>query len=172
MVGEAFRGGNNTMITHRRLSHSATAALALAAAVPGAAQDSSVQNRLEEAGLKYKVDEDGDYTVVFDYSAEGRTQLAYVSGTTQTVSGITIREIFAPAGRVKENGVDGAKALELLAESSRNKVGSWEIRGNIVFFVIKVPDDTTAEELKALLNVAAGTADDLEIELTGGKDDL
>jgi hypothetical protein len=152
-------------------------ALALAggiasAAVPVAAQDARIESLLDRTEMSYKRDEDGDYAVVFNYSKENRTQLAYVSGTTQTVGGITIREIFSPAAGVKESGVDGAKALELLTASGRTKVGSWEIRGNIIFFVIKVIDNMTAAELKSLLNAAAATADDLEIELTGGKDDL
>lgn len=159
----------------RRLMSLFTLALAgglASAAAPAMAEDKRMEGLLDKTGLRYQIDEDGDYAIVFSYTAENRTQLVYVSGRTETVGGIAIREIFSPAAGVKEDGVDGAKALELLEASGRTKVGGWETRGNILFFVIKIVDKMTAEELKSLLNTAASTADDLEIALTGGKDEL
>jgi hypothetical protein len=164
----------NCMTTRYRQSLSALAltGLALVSAVPAAAQDRSVATRLDKEGLKYEVDKDGDYKLLFDYSDEGRTQIVFVSGATQTVSGMTIREIFAPAARVEEDKVTGSKALVLLEDSSTNKVGSWEIRGNVLYFVIKVPESLTSTELGALAKIAAESADNKEIELTGGGDEL
>ena len=148
------------------------AGMMLSTATPAAAEDKSVESRLDKAGLQYDMDEDGDYRVVFDYTSEGRTQLAFVAGRTETVGGVAIRELFAPAAMVEKHGVDGAKALDLLKASARAKVGSWEIRGDFVYFVVKVNDEMTAAEMRVLLNTAASTADDLEIELTGGQDEL
>lgn len=148
------------------------AAAALAAAVPAAAEDAKVASRLDREGVKYDVDEDGDYKATYNYTAEGRTQLVYVSGTTQTVSGLTVREVFAPAGRVEEDGITGRKALELLEESSTQKIGSWEIRGNYLYFVLKVLDSASARELHAMMDIAAEVADNMEIELSGADDNL
>jgi len=134
--------------------------------------DASVASRLDARGVKYEVDEDGDYRVTIRYSDEGRTQLAFVSGRTESVSGLRVREVFAPAGRVDRDGIDGAKALELLRESRRQKIGSWEIGGSVLYFVIKLPDSADAAELEAALDIVAQVADDKEIELSGDTDEL
>lgn len=159
------------MIIRRLVSLSVLAGLA-AAAAPAAAEDASVEKRLDRAGLKYEVDNDGDYKLTFNYTKEGRTQLVFVSGSTQSVSGLTVREVFSPAGRVEKDGISGKKALELLENSGTLKMGSWEIRGDVLYFVIKVLDSATATELSSLLDIAAETADDKEIELSGERDDL
>jgi hypothetical protein len=88
------------------------------------------------------------------------------------VSGLTVREVFSPAGRVEKDGIGGDKALELMAASGQMKMGSWEIRGDVLYFVIKVLDSATSSELSSLLDIAAETADDKEIELSGDRDDL
>ncbi len=160
------------MTTRHILPLAAFAGLAFAAAVPAAAEDASVAKRLDREGLKYEVDNDGDYKLTFNYSKEGRTQLVFVSGTTQTVSGLTVREVFSPAGRVEKDGIGGKAALELLSASGQLKMGSWEIRGDVLYFVIKVLDSATSSELSSMLDIAAETADDKEIELSGDRDDL
>lgn len=160
------------MTIRRLLSLSVLAGLTAATAVPAAAEDASVAKRLDREGLKYEVDGDGDYKLTFNYSKEGRSQLVFVSGSTQTVSGLTVREVFSPAGRVEKDGIGGKAALELLAASGQLKMGSWEIRGDVLYFVIKVLDSATSSELSSMLDIAAETADDKEIELSGDRDDL
>ena len=49
--------------------------------------DASVAARLDARGVRYVVDEDGDYKVTYNYASEGRTQLAFVSGGTESVGG-------------------------------------------------------------------------------------
>ncbi|WP_290888506.1 hypothetical protein [Arenimonas sp.] len=137
-----------------------------------AAADSSVAKRLDERGIKYEVDMDGDYKVTYNYSKEGRTQLVFVSGSTESVSGYTVREVFSPAARVSTDGIDGAKALELMEESRKNKLGAWELSGDVLYFVIKLPDEMSAAELESAMDIASQTADDMEIELSGDRDDL
>lgn len=134
--------------------------------------DASVASRLDARGVKYQVDGDGDYKVTYNYSEEGRTQLVFVSGGTQSVGGFVIREVFSPAARVSTDGVTGAKALELLTQSSINKLGSWEIRGDALFFVIKLPDSMDASQLEKAMDIAAQTADNMEITFSGDKDAL
>lgn len=144
---------------------------ASAVALPAHAEG-SVDARLKARGINYEVDGDGDYVVTYNYSKEGRTQLAFVSGGTESIGGFSMREVFSPAGRVKSDGIDGAKALELLAASRRAKIGSWEIGGDILYYVIKLPDGADAAQLEAALQIAAEVADDMEIELSGNKDAL
>lgn len=146
--------------------------VALVAHAPARAEDTSVADRLKARGIEYEVDDDGDYKVVYEYSKEDRTQLVFVSGGTETVRDLTVREVFAPAARIEADGIDGARALELLRDSSMNKLGSWEIRGDALYFVIKLFDEASAAELEKAMDIAAEVADDKEIELTGGRDDL
>jgi hypothetical protein len=147
------------------------AALTMAGAGTAAA-DASVATRLDARGIKYEVDMDGDYKVTYNYAKEGRTQLVFVSGGTQSVAGFTVREVFSPAARVAGDGIDGAKALELLAESRNTKLGSWEIAGDVLYFVLKLPENLSAAQLESAMDIAAETADDMEIQISGDRDDL
>ncbi|MCR6687108.1 hypothetical protein [Pseudoxanthomonas sp.] len=134
--------------------------------------DASVQTRLDSRGVKYEVDEDGDYKVTYNYKSEGRTQLVFVSGRTERVGGFIVREVFAPAGRLEQDGIGGDKALELLRESRQNKLGSWEVAGDVLYYVIKLPDSVDATTLESAMDIVAETADDMEIELSGPRDAL
>lgn len=147
---------------------SAGFALAPAAALA----DASVASRLDARGIKYDTDADGDYKITYNYAKEGRSQLVFVSGGTQSVAGFQVREVFSPAARIEKDGINGARALELLAESRRNKLGAWEISGDVLYFVVKLPDSMDAAQLEAALDIAAETADDMEIEFSGDRDDL
>ena len=130
------------------------------------AADDSVASRLEARGMQTEVDEDGDYKVVLSYPDQQRTQIVFVSGSTESIGGFTVREVFAPAARLSD-GIDGDQALELLSDSRNNKLGSWELGGDILYFVIKLPDELDAERLEVAMNIAASVADDMERELTG-----
>ncbi len=136
---------------------------------PVAFADSSVQTRLDARGVKYEVDADGDYKVTYSYKSEGRTQLVFVSGKTESVGGFKVREVFAPAAK---DGISGAKAIELMGESRSNKIGSWELQGDVLYFVIKLPDSIDAAQLESAMDIAAQTADDMEIKLSGDEDAL
>ena len=141
-------------------------------AMPALAADASVDARLKARGVQFEVDADGDYKVTYSYKQENRTQLVFVSGRTEQVNGISIREVFSPAGRVVADGIDGAKAMALLADSRSKKLGSWEISGDVLYFVIKLPDSIDGAALEAAMDIASETADNKEIELSGDKDEL
>ncbi len=141
-------------------------------ASPAKAEDASVKARLDAKGIKFQVDEDGDYRVTYNYKSENRTQLVFVAGKVEEVSGFRVRSIFSPAARVGKDGINGDKAKELMSESYLNKLGSWEIGGDVLYFVIKLPEDISAEQLQAAMDIAAETADDMEIEISGDKDEL
>ncbi len=143
--------------------------LGVALSPAASAADASVETRLDARGVKYEVDADGDYKVTYSYKSEGRTQLVFVSGRTESVAGFKVREVFAPADK---DGITGAKAIELMGESRKNKLGSWELQGDVLYFVIKLPDSVDAAQLESAMDIAAQTADDMEIELSGDEDAL
>ena len=148
------------------------AGLTLVAAAPAVAQSRSVEDRLKEKGISYEVDGDGDYKLGISWSNEGRSQIVFISGKTEEVGGMTVREVFAPAAIVKDHNITGTTALELLEASGKTKLGSWEIRGGVVYYVAKVFDSISASQLDTVIAIVSESADDKEIELTGGKDDL
>lgn len=153
-----------------RLPLLAAALLALAPP-PSSAGDASVEARLDARGIKYEVDGDGDYKVVVSYKAENRTQLVFVSGATESIQGLQVREVFSPAGKVGADAIAG-KALALLEGSRTLKIGAWEVAGDVLYYVIKLPDSVDAAQLEAAIDIAAETADNKEIELSGDKDAL
>lgn len=134
--------------------------------------DESVQSRLDDRGLKYTIDTDGDFKVTYAYKNEGRSQLVFVRGKSETVRGLVIREIFSPAARLGKDGIGAEQALLLLNNSQRNKLGSWEVQLDALYFVIKLPDTLSAEQLEVIMDIAAETADNMETKISGDRDEL
>ncbi|AXK72894.1 hypothetical protein DWG18_11815 [Lysobacter sp. TY2-98] len=130
----------------------------------------TVDARLDARHVKFEKDKDGDYRVVYNYAKEGRTQLVFVGGSTEDVGGFTVREVFSPAGNIDDDPIDGAMALKLLDNSRSAKLGAWELSGKTLVYVIKLPDDVSAAELEAAMDIAATQADDMEIKLSGDRD--
>lgn len=158
--------------TARVLASTLAALGSLAAVAPASALDRSVEARLEARGTGYEVDEDGDYKILVRFARENRTQLVFVSGHTQSIPGFSVREVFSPAARLKRDGLDGAKALELMRDSRSKKLGAWEIAGDVLYYVIKLPDSIDAVELDSAILIAAELADDAEISFSGDDDAL
>lgn len=154
-----------------RISSAIGIAIALLAPLPAAAKDASVERRLDEVGLTYKVDDDGDYRITYNYKKEGRSQLVFVSGDTESVAGALVREVFSPAAVLSKDDVSG-RALDLLKDSGGKKVGAWEVRGGVLYFVIKVPEPVSGPQLEKFMDLAASIADNKEIEVSGSRDGL
>lgn len=136
------------------------------APAPAPASRDGFRQKLERTGWKYDILENGNYRVVFNVGETKRTQLFYISGGTQSYDCLVIREFFAPAAKVSAS-VNGARALELMAESHTKKMGSWEIHGDTLMFTAKVSDAIDGEDLRSLMNMIVTVADEAELKLTG-----
>jgi hypothetical protein len=146
--------------------------LAGAAAAPLTAVDpDSVAAMLDRQQIKYEVDKDEDYKIIYAFSDEKRSQIVYISGATEDYQGMKIRTIFAPAVQLGKDRVDG-QFKSLLEYNGKSKIGAWEIDGDVLFFSARVVEPITAEELAAMLNLVASVADDKEIEVSGERDEL
>lgn len=155
-----------------RHTHLAIAAF-LALAAPGAsAGDPALEALIKAADIPFEVDKDGDYKIVYDWSKDKRSQLVYVSGTVEELDGVKLYEIFSPAKVLDDAGIDPALARRLLGENAKYKFGAWELAGKNLYFAGRVPAGTTAAQFETLVALVAGIADDMELELTPGKDDL
>jgi hypothetical protein len=148
-------------------------ALGLALVLGGtssAAEPDRVAALLDQQKIKYEVDSDKDYKIVYEFE-DKRTQVVYVSGSTEELDGFRIRTIFAPAAKIDKDPIDG-KLMSLLEENGNSKVGAYEIVGKTLFFSTRMIEPFSAEQLKSMLTVVSSVADEKEKEISGARDEL
>ena len=131
--------------------------------------DDRVRKILDAKGIKYEVDRDGDFKVIFDLG-EGRSQVAFVNSNTEEFAGVDVRGVWS-VGYVGDGQLSAKVANSLLARNSTYKVGGWQIaqQGGKVLAIFKVcvAADATSSELMAVLAVVLKIADDIEKEYMG-----
>jgi hypothetical protein len=146
----------------------------LAAAIPSGAfagtPDAKVKSRLEAAGVPFDVDDDGDFKVLVNYKSEGRTQLVYVRSATETWGKQRVREVWSYAYEAPSETFSALVGNRLLDASYALKLGSWVKQKNRALMVVKVDADASGEDLQEAISFAAEVADEMEKELTDGKD--
>ncbi len=149
-------------------------AVALGVRAEGQA-DPRVEKQLQALGLKYQVDKDGDYKLVFQ-AGDNRTQVVFINSATNKVSGVEIREIWSPAYVGKEPP-SGELLQKVLEDSQKRTLGSWQLMVNkdrsqfVLNYAVKLPVEGDDALVKVACGVCAQTADKLENEISG-KDDL
>ena len=152
----------------------AALALALAAlALPAAAgePDPAIKAQLESLDIKFDLDSDGDYKVTFDLG-NGRSQLVWIRSATDNYGSLKVREIWSP-GYKFEGGELPAKIANRLLEHSHGLIlGGWTKQKNFAMLAVKIPVSATPQQLRDAAEAAADAADEIEKELTPGKDDL
>ena len=142
----------------------------LAAGVLGAQEkgDSRVSAALDRLELKYTLTKNGNYSVTYDLDG-GRSQVAYVVGSTETYNGVEIRELWSRAGTL--DAAPTSEVMEkLLLDSGTEKIGAWNLEksssgGYIVYYSVRIPVSTADDSLKSLLELTAKVADQKEEEL-------
>lgn len=134
--------------------------------------DPRVRKLLDEADMTYKVDEDGDYRLVFGFE-DDRTQLVFIFSNTEKLGDMEIREIWS-VGYLAEDEEEGMTlkiAKDLLRENSRVKLGAWELGRfsgkEAGIFTAKIAAETRLKSLLITLRAVAVTADKKEEELLG-----
>ncbi len=137
--------------------------------------DQRIKKILDEAELKYTIDDDGDFKMVLDME-NGRSQLCYINSNVQDFQSMQIREIWSP-GFKSEGPLPAAVANRLLEESHNKKIGAWETwvgsngKTRMAVFTIKVDADCSPANLLIAVLGAVQAADSMEKEITG-KDDF
>ena len=144
--------------------------LSLLAVAPVAhAADPALEAKLKEAKLEYVID--GDYKIIYEWSQDQRSQVVFISGQPEGLEGVRLYSVFSPAKVLDEGeALDPALAARLLGENSTYKFGAWELAGRNLFFAGDIPSAASAADIATLVATLAGTADDLEIELSPGED--
>lgn len=136
--------------------------------------DERVKAQLERLGLKYTLSETGNYKVVFDMGNE-RTQLVVINSNTYEFGSQEIRELYSVAALFNSpDEINKDLLFKLLELNETYKVGAWQINGGkspyLVQFAVRLSATAPDKALDELIRLAAGKADELELEVTK-KDD-
>jgi hypothetical protein len=136
------------------------------------AQNPQIKKVIEKAGLKYTVDKDGDFKLVFSVE-EGRTQVVFISSATEEMGGETIVEIWSPA--YKNSAITSETLALLLKDSGQKKIGAWEVISSdtqvFALFKAKVPMSALSPAfLQTVCEGVVTTADAMEKSLLGSDD--
>lgn len=163
-----------------RYSIPLAAGLVLALSAPLRAQEAA-QDAIADAGIKaqlealeyeFEVDDDNDFKLVFEVGDEDRSQIVYVRSPVETYGAHAVREIWSPGYTSLTEEFPAAIANRLLYASGSAKLGGWVKQGKSAVFVVKIAADASKEELAGAMDSAVTLADEMEAELTPGKDDL
>jgi hypothetical protein len=135
--------------------------------------DTRVKAALDELGYNYEIDSDNDFKMVFN-TDDNRTQLLFVNSSTEQYGDLEIREIWSPVYKFKGN-LPVAVANKLLEQSFQKKIGSFDVwvrtDDKVVRFCAKINADAPTAELSDVIRAIYTTADAMEKELTGKKDE-
>ena len=129
----------------------------------------NIKRLLDEAGLEYEVDEDGDYQLVMNLADddededEARTQVVVIGAEAQEAGCAEFIHIYSKAADIDD--VPEEDLLELLKENSEYSCGAWEIADDNLLFNCKVlANKMSSEELLDIISIAARTAYEKETE--------
>jgi hypothetical protein len=150
----------------------ASLSLSLPAPAAAATSDPIVKRLLDAKGTPFEVDEDGDYKILVSYKSEGRTQVVFVRSVVETYGKQRVREVWSYGYQGDKDQFSSLVANRLLDASNKVKLGSWVKQGKSAVFVVKVSAESSADELDDAIDAAAAAADEMEKELTEGKDEF
>jgi len=136
--------------------------------------DPAVRQQLEELKYEYDVDGEGDYRLTFgmDEEDDGRSQLVFVRSPVETYGSHRIREIWSPAYLSTTDEFPAKIGTRLLEATQESKLGAWSKQGRYAVFVVKLAADASAGELDDAVEAALRSADEMEQELSPGKDEF
>lgn len=135
--------------------------------------DPRVVRALESTGLKFEIDEDGDFKILVEFK-DGRSQLGFINSSTERYGSLEIREIWSTAA-VGKGSLSEDMANLLLIKNNQVKFRVWRLRetqgGKIaVIFAAHVSADTDGESLRSVVELVFGEADALEEKVNGDDD--
>ena len=143
--------------------------------------DLRVKTVLDQAGLKYDIDDDKDFKLVF-ITEQGdsvakikeRTQLVLINSKTMNFEELDVREVWSVAYELSDGPVADTLLASLMKKNANLKLGGWcyeeKENGYRVYFSIKISPNMPKDPLYSILTLVANKADELEKELTGDLD--
>ena len=136
--------------------------------------DPAIGKLLDKLEYKYDVDDEGDYRLTFSLGDEedGRSQIVFVRSPVESYGSHVVREIWSPGYLSATDEFPAQIANRLLDATQASKLGAWAKQGRYAVFVVKVSADADAKELDDAMEAALRSADEMEAELTPGKDEF
>ena len=137
--------------------------------------DVGVQSLLDEAGLNYEIDGDGDFKLTFEYD-DGRSHVVFVNSRVETWQKNRLREVWAvgwaPAEDVTKLPAD--VAANLIRANAKMKLGAWQVTKiggrEVAVFRVVIPADASGQMVKDSLRLVGSVADEMEAELLKSDD--
>ena len=127
--------------------------------------DSRVSKALDQLELRYEIDEDGDFKLLFEVENE-RTQLVYIISATEDYRNLKVREIWSFAYETEGGAFPAPVANMLLEDTFDKKLGAWTKVGNRATFITRLPADADADTLYSTVMITMHVADQMEQRLT------
>jgi hypothetical protein len=133
--------------------------------------DPRVGRLLDQIGLKYEVDVNGDFRLPFLSEETGRHHVVYINSRTATLGGLEVREIWAPAF-ASESMFPAELLNNLLEENNQTIVGAWRVisgpQGYGAVFSARIAADAHPQALATLVRAVCLVADHKEQAVTNG----
>lgn len=130
-----------------------TASTQIASAQTSNAGDPRLKAALDKLGWKYEIDKEGDFKVRMKLQS-GRTQLVWISSSTEKLDNLENRQIMSP-GYKAAGALSAQVANQLLVANTRKKLGAWQTFSNgktsLAVFAAKIPADNEPEALQSSL---------------------
>ena len=130
--------------------------------------DTRFIHQLDRLGLKYTITDKGNFSLSYSLD-NGRSQVAYITGTTEKLDNMEVMELWSRAGTF--DGLPPQDVMQsLLVENGTKQIGHWSIEqakdsGYIVYFATKIPVYIGDADLNSILRYVADIADQKEEEL-------
>jgi len=123
---------------------------------------------VNEAKLKFTVDNEGDFRLLFDVG-DDRSQLVWILSRTNRLEALEIREVWS-IGYQSERPLSADIANRLLEQNAKVKLGSWQLRrmGDkyTAVFSAQIAAETDRATLLAAIRAVTTIADRMELDLT------
>lgn len=133
--------------------------------------DDRVRRALDELGVKGKISDSGIFELEVTWG-DGRSQTVFVSSSTEMVGNREVRDVFSAAHGWKDGVIPEVVANRLLEDNGQIRMGAWAKMGKFVMFLSRVDANADGDTLSKVLKYTAAAADDMEKELTGGRDEF
>ncbi len=131
--------------------------------------DQRVAILLDELGIDYETDADGDYQALLEIKAD-RFQQVVIRSRTHTLDELEVRKIYSVAYQTSQP-LSQQVANLLLGINHSSKLGAWQLMesGGEYFaaYNAHVSADTDAQTLMTVLEAVVESADSIEDYLTG-----
>ena len=136
--------------------------------------DDRVKQLLDKTELKYEIDKDGDFKLLFEFE-DGRSQIVFVNSNTETYQGLEIREVWAVGYQPAEGDkVDAAVSEHLIRANAQLKLGAWQVQKlgdqEVGVFRAMISAESGKDVLVDTMRLVGVTSDEKESELLGSDD--